>query len=58
MNWRQVVVAAVILGAVAGLVVMWLERFEVEKMHTEIRGYLDRVDRFRAWEAEHGDSGA
>lgn len=56
MSWRQVIIAAAVLGAVAGLVVMWLERFEVQKMHAQLREYLERHDRFREWEAEHGDN--
>lgn len=47
-------VCAVILGVAAAGVVWFLERFEVAKLHTEISGYLDKMEAFKAWEAKHG----
>ncbi len=54
MTMRQVVIAAVILGAVAGYVVWWLRRFEVEDMHHRFSEYLGKYDEFRKWEAQNG----
>jgi predicted MFS family arabinose efflux permease len=56
LGWRQVVVLACVMGLVAAAVVWWLERFEVARLHESFRSYLDKVDAFRAWEAEHGDA--
>jgi hypothetical protein len=47
---RQVVLAAVILGCVAGAVVWYLERFQERRWE----GYLQNWAKFRQWEAEHG----
>lgn len=55
--WTRVVAVGLVLGLVAGCVVWWLERFEVEKMHSQFREYLDRYDRFKEWEASHGGDG-
>lgn len=54
MTWKQTLALAAIMGLVAAAVVWWLERFEVEKLHEHFRQYLDKVDAFKAWEAEHG----
>lgn len=53
----QVIVAAVILGAVAGGVVWYLERFQMAKLHTEMSGYLDKWEQFRQWESGHHGPG-
>lgn len=45
---------AVVFGVVAAGVVWYLERFETDRMLGEIQRYLAKVDRFRAYEAEHG----
>lgn len=54
MTWKQTVAVAVIIGCVAAGIVWFLERFEVERLHGEVGSYLEKMDRFRAWEAEHG----
>ncbi len=55
MTWKQTIVAAIVLGAVAGLVVMWLERFEVAKMHDGFRDMLKNHDEFRKLYPEPSD---
>lgn len=47
-------VCAVVLGIVAAGVVWGLERFEIQRLHESFRGYLERQDQFRQWQAEHG----
>lgn len=54
MTWRQTMVCAVVLGIVAAGVVWGLERFEIQRLHESFRGYLERQDQFRQWQAEHG----
>lgn len=49
MSTRQVLLAGLVLGLTAALVVWWLERFEVGRLHGEVRGYLKNYDEFRDW---------
>jgi hypothetical protein len=53
-NVRSAIIVGVALGVTAALVVWWLERFEVARLHAGVETYLDQVDRFRKWQAEHG----
>ena len=48
MTWKSTLVAAVVMGLVAAAVVWYLERFESARLMTEIHGYLDKIDHFRA----------
>jgi len=41
---RNAIIAGIILGIVAAGVVWFLERFEVAKLHLEIREYLEASD--------------
>lgn len=52
MTWKQVVIASLVLGIVAGAVVMWLQRFEVARLHTQVSDYLQNWDKFIEWEGE------
>lgn len=54
MSTRQVVAIGLIMGLTAAAVVWWLERFESERLHGEVRSYLDRYDEFRDWLASQG----
>lgn len=49
MSNRQIIIAGVALGFTAALVVWWLERFEVDRLHGEVQGYLKNYDEFRDW---------
>ncbi len=49
MSYKHAILIAVGLGLTAALVVWWLERFEAERLHGEVRTYLERYDEFRAW---------
>jgi hypothetical protein len=49
MNYRQVILIGLLLGVTAALVVWWLERFEADRLHGEVRTYLERYDEFRDW---------
>jgi hypothetical protein len=54
MNTRQVILTGLVLGLTAAVVVWWLERFELNRLHGEVRHYLANVDAFRAWTKERG----
>lgn len=56
MTLRQVLLAAVVLGCVAGAVVWYLERFEANRLHDSFSKYLQKYEEFRRWEAQHGDA--
>ena len=56
MSWSRVIVVGLVLGVTAALVVWYLERFEVAKLHGEVGAYLDNYDRFREWLATHGQA--
>jgi hypothetical protein len=56
-NYRQAVVIGILLGVTAALVVWYLERFEVAKLHGEVRDYLGRYDEFTKWEQTQGGAG-
>lgn len=53
-EFTRLVVIGLVLGIVAASVVWFLERFEIAKLHGEVRGYLEKYESFRAWETEHG----
>ena len=54
-SWKQTALMAVVMGVVAAGVVWYLERFEVAKMHEEMRSYLERHDAFQTFMKERGD---
>lgn len=56
MNWRQVLVTAVVLGVVAALVVWYLERFQAERLTGEIADYLRKRDEFEQFLRERGEA--
>ena len=46
----KIALAGVALGITAGLVVWFLERFEVNRAVAELRNHLDNMsDEYRAW---------
>ena len=47
MTFKQALIIAMIFGIVAGGVVWWLERFEVNKLHGEVIHYLKNQDEFK-----------
>ena len=56
-NWKHTALMAVVMGVVAAGVVWYLERFEVAKMHNEMRDYLERHDAFQSFLREKGVEG-
>lgn len=54
MNYRQVIATGLILGLTAAVVVWFLERFESQRLHGEVRSYLTNYDAFREWVERHG----
>lgn len=48
-DMQKVLVAGVALGVTAALVVWFLERFELNRLHGEVQDYLANYDRFREW---------
>lgn len=57
MSLKQAVIFGTIFGLVAALTVWYLERFEVNKLHSEISSYLDHQDGFQEWLRERGEHG-
>lgn len=59
-TWRQdlgrLVIAGAALGLVAGAVVWFLERFESERLHAEVRTYMENYDAFRTFLAQRGET--
>lgn len=49
---KGLVVAALVLGVTAAALVWWLERFQVDKLHSEVHDYLEKYDEFRQWLAQ------
>lgn len=46
MSIRQAAVFGVVFGAIAALIVWYLERFELNRLHGEVREYLGKRDAF------------
>lgn len=54
MSWRQAVVFACVMGLIAAAAVWALERDQIGRLHGEVLDYLEKHDRFKAWESEQG----
>jgi hypothetical protein len=52
---RNAVISGVLLGIVAGLVVWYLERFEMERMYAEINSTLGKHAAFDDYLKERGE---
>ena len=52
---RNALIAGAALGVVAALVVWWLERFELNKLHGEVRSYLENYNAFERWQQTRED---
>lgn len=46
MNAKQAVIFGVVFGLIAACVVWYLERFELNRLHGEMREYLSKHDKF------------
>lgn len=57
MSLKQAVVFGVVFGLVAAMVVWYLERFELNRLHGEVREYLGNRDRFEDFLREKGQNG-
>lgn len=57
MSLKQAVIFGVAFGLTAALVVWYLERFEVNKLHSEVRQYLANTDGFQEFLKERGEGG-
>ena len=53
---RNAIVSGVILGAVAAVVVWWLERFETRRMVGEVETYLRRHADFQQYLRDRGEA--
>lgn len=51
MSTRQLIVAIAAITLLTAALVWFFERFEVARLHTEVATYLDKIDKFKAWEA-------
>lgn len=56
MSLKQAIIFGVVFGLTAALVVWYLERFEVNKLHSEIRTYLGNQEGFQDFLRERGDN--
>lgn len=52
---RHVILTGVVMGVTAAAIVWWLERFESDRLHREVRSYLGRYDEFRDWLEQKAD---
>lgn len=52
---RNAIISGVLLGIVAGLVVWYLERFEMERMYSEINATLGKHAAFDDFLRERGE---
>lgn len=57
MSLKQAVVFGVVFGLVAAMVVWYLERFELNRLHGEVREYLGNRDKFEDFLREKGQNG-
>ncbi len=49
---KTALITGATLGVVAALVVWFLERFELNRLHGDVRHYLENHDAFRAWQRD------
>lgn len=54
MNTRQLIVIVCACTLLTLGLAWFLERFQADAFHAEIRDYMTKWDRFRLWEAEQG----
>lgn len=57
MTIKHAIVFGIIFGLVAAAVVWYLERFELNRLHGEVKQYLDKRDGFEAYLRERESSG-
>jgi hypothetical protein len=57
MSLKQAAVFGLVFGIVAALVVWYLERFELNRLHGEVREYLGNRDKFEDFLREKDQSG-
>ena len=55
MTTRQLIVVVALISILAAGLSWWMQRFELTALHTEIKDYLGKVDKFKAWEAGQGE---
>ncbi len=46
---RESILAAALIAVFCAAIVWWLERYETQRMHSEIGTYLHRYSEFREW---------
>lgn len=51
-NVKQALIIGLTLGLTAAVVVWFLERFESDRLHSEVSNYLHRYDEFRKWDSQ------
>lgn len=54
MTLKQAVAFGIIFGVVAACIVWYLERFELNRLHGEVKDYLSHSDKFREYLRETG----
>lgn len=56
MSTRQLIVFIAAVSVLAAGLAWWLQRFELDSLHADVRKYLANIDKFKAWEADNGGS--
>lgn len=54
MTLKQALVFGAVFGFVAAIIVWYLERFELNRLHGEVRHYLKNYEAFKSYMKEHG----
>lgn len=54
MSLKHAIIIGVVFGVVAAAVVWWLERFEINKFHGEVQGYMRHHSEFADFLKEKG----
>jgi len=57
MTAKHAVIFGVVFGLIAAGVVWYLERFELNRLHGEVRGYLRNYDSFQEFLHERDSNG-
>ena len=54
MTTRQLFVMIATVSVLAAGLAWWLQRFELNQLHTDMQDYLGKIDKLNKWEEEHG----
>jgi hypothetical protein len=55
MTLKQAAIFGLVFGIIAALLVWYLERFELNRLHAEVKDYLSHQDSFTEFLKERGE---